>query len=204
MIKLIAGLWSGITAMIAAIFAIAGRKAGTVTAGLATFTAQNLGLGVFPVVVRGKLNGRCRRNIGDRAVVRRRGNVRDGPTGIDRVLVGSRISLIVVGRLNLLRERVAARWIRADGLSDGIPELVFVEKILTVFSRFLDLRSRFRARRSIRRIALERFPLGRVGRIRNEDGNVFVRAGRPFDFGRVVFGQDACVVIHGVAGRARR
>lgn len=39
MIKLIAGLWSGITAMIAAIFAIAGRKAGTVTAGLATFAA---------------------------------------------------------------------------------------------------------------------------------------------------------------------
>lgn len=39
MIKLITGLWGGITAMIAAIFAIAGRKAGTVTAGLATMAA---------------------------------------------------------------------------------------------------------------------------------------------------------------------
>jgi len=39
MIRLITGLWGGITAMIAAIFAIAGRKAGTVTAGLATFAA---------------------------------------------------------------------------------------------------------------------------------------------------------------------
>jgi len=39
MIKLIAGLWSGITGMIAALFAIAGRKVGTVTAGLATFAA---------------------------------------------------------------------------------------------------------------------------------------------------------------------
>lgn len=39
MIKLITGLWGGITAMIAAIFALAGRKAGTVTAGLATFAA---------------------------------------------------------------------------------------------------------------------------------------------------------------------
>lgn len=39
MFKLIAGLWSGITGMIAAIFAIAGRKATTVTAGLATFAA---------------------------------------------------------------------------------------------------------------------------------------------------------------------
>jgi len=39
MIKLISGLWAGITGMIAAIFAIAGRKATTVTAGLATFAA---------------------------------------------------------------------------------------------------------------------------------------------------------------------
>jgi len=39
MIKLIGGLWTGITTLIAAIFAIAGRKAGTVTAGLATFAA---------------------------------------------------------------------------------------------------------------------------------------------------------------------
>jgi len=39
MIKLIAGLYGGITAMIAAIFAIASRKAGTVTAGLATMAA---------------------------------------------------------------------------------------------------------------------------------------------------------------------
>jgi len=39
MIKLIGGLWAGITSLIAAIFAIAGRKAGTVTAGLATFAA---------------------------------------------------------------------------------------------------------------------------------------------------------------------
>lgn len=39
MIKLIAGLYGGITAMIAAIFAIATRKAGTVVAGLATLAA---------------------------------------------------------------------------------------------------------------------------------------------------------------------
>lgn len=39
MIKLIAGLWSGITGMIAAIFAIATRKAGTVVGGLAAFAA---------------------------------------------------------------------------------------------------------------------------------------------------------------------
>lgn len=39
MIKLIAGLYGGITAMIAAIFAIASRKAGTVAAGLATLAA---------------------------------------------------------------------------------------------------------------------------------------------------------------------
>lgn len=39
MIKLIAGLYGGITAMIAAIFAIASRKAGTVTAGLVTLAA---------------------------------------------------------------------------------------------------------------------------------------------------------------------
>jgi len=39
MIKLITGLFSGITSMIAAIFAIASRKAGTVTAGLATLAA---------------------------------------------------------------------------------------------------------------------------------------------------------------------
>ena len=39
MIKLIAGLYGGITAMIAAIFAIATRKAGTVAAGLATLAA---------------------------------------------------------------------------------------------------------------------------------------------------------------------
>ena len=39
MIKLITGLWGGITGMIAAIFAIAGRKTTTVTAGLATFAA---------------------------------------------------------------------------------------------------------------------------------------------------------------------
>lgn len=39
MIKLITGLFGGITSMIAAIFAIATRKAGTVTAGLATFAA---------------------------------------------------------------------------------------------------------------------------------------------------------------------
>jgi len=39
MIKLIAGLYGGITAMIAAIFAIASRKAGTVAAGLATLVA---------------------------------------------------------------------------------------------------------------------------------------------------------------------
>lgn len=39
MLKLIAGLWTGVTAMIAAIFALASRKAGVVTAGLATFVA---------------------------------------------------------------------------------------------------------------------------------------------------------------------
>jgi len=39
MIKLIAGLYGGITAMIAAIFAIATRKAGTVVGGLAAFAA---------------------------------------------------------------------------------------------------------------------------------------------------------------------
>jgi len=39
MIKLIASIYGGITAMIAAIFAIASRKAGTVTAGLATLAA---------------------------------------------------------------------------------------------------------------------------------------------------------------------
>lgn len=39
MFKLLSGLWAGITGMIAAIFAIAGRKAGTVAAGLATFAA---------------------------------------------------------------------------------------------------------------------------------------------------------------------
>ena len=39
MIKLIIGLWAGITAMIAAIFAIATRKAGTVVGGLAAFAA---------------------------------------------------------------------------------------------------------------------------------------------------------------------
>ena len=39
MIRLITGLWGGITAMVAAIFALAGRKAGTVVAGLATFAA---------------------------------------------------------------------------------------------------------------------------------------------------------------------
>jgi len=39
MLKLIAGLYGGITAMVAAIFAIASRKAGTVTAGLATLAA---------------------------------------------------------------------------------------------------------------------------------------------------------------------
>lgn len=39
MIKLIAGLWSGIGAMIAAVFAIAGRKATTVSAGIAAYLA---------------------------------------------------------------------------------------------------------------------------------------------------------------------
>lgn len=39
MIKLLAGLWSGIGAMIAAIFALASRKAGVVTASLATMAA---------------------------------------------------------------------------------------------------------------------------------------------------------------------
>lgn len=39
MIKLITGLWAGVTGMIAAIFALAGRKVGTVTAGLVTFAA---------------------------------------------------------------------------------------------------------------------------------------------------------------------
>jgi len=39
MIKLLTGLWAGITAMIAAIFAIATRKAGTVVGGLAAFAA---------------------------------------------------------------------------------------------------------------------------------------------------------------------
>lgn len=39
MIKLIAGLYGGITAMIAAIFALASRKAGTVVAGLATLAS---------------------------------------------------------------------------------------------------------------------------------------------------------------------
>jgi len=39
MIKLISGLYGGITAMIAAIFALASRKAGTVVAGLATLAA---------------------------------------------------------------------------------------------------------------------------------------------------------------------
>jgi len=42
MIKLISGLWAGITAMIAAIFAIATRKAGTVVGGLAAFAALTL------------------------------------------------------------------------------------------------------------------------------------------------------------------
>lgn len=39
MLKLISGLYAGVTAMIAAIFAIATRKAGTVAAGLATLAA---------------------------------------------------------------------------------------------------------------------------------------------------------------------
>lgn len=39
MIKLIAGLWAGVTGLIAAIFALVGRKVGTVTAGLVTFAA---------------------------------------------------------------------------------------------------------------------------------------------------------------------
>lgn len=39
MLKLISGLYAGVTAMIAAIFAIASRKAGTVAAGLATLAA---------------------------------------------------------------------------------------------------------------------------------------------------------------------
>lgn len=42
MIKLITGLWSGIGAMIAAIFAIAGRKATTVSAGLAAYAALTI------------------------------------------------------------------------------------------------------------------------------------------------------------------
>jgi len=39
MIKLIAGLWSGILSLIAALFAIASRKVTVVTAGLTAFTA---------------------------------------------------------------------------------------------------------------------------------------------------------------------
>lgn len=42
MIKLIAGLWAGITAMIAAIFALGTRKAGTVVGGLAAFLALTI------------------------------------------------------------------------------------------------------------------------------------------------------------------
>lgn len=39
MIKLIAGLWTGLSALIAAFFAFYGRKASVVTLGLATFLA---------------------------------------------------------------------------------------------------------------------------------------------------------------------
>lgn len=39
MIKLITGLWAGVTGLIAAIFALSSRKVGVVTVGLATFAS---------------------------------------------------------------------------------------------------------------------------------------------------------------------